>query len=140
MLRMGTQAQPVLEKAGDNLRIDWGYLYAAAPASKGTRSVVASLPRTVCSFVHEGSLPPFDEQMPQTPAVHMPAMAFVFDCCTVGVKPVERHVILAYDQISSIEYFHQKLHPYLRLERRSAEALFFVSGKLLVRRTGFASS
>ena len=30
-LRLGSTAQPVLEKFGDNLRIDWGYLYAVSP-------------------------------------------------------------------------------------------------------------
>ncbi len=36
VLKIGSQDQPILAKRGDDLRIDWGYLYVAAPKQAGT--------------------------------------------------------------------------------------------------------
>src|SRR5581483_8127266 len=38
-LRIGTNAQPVLAKSGDNLRIDWGWLYVAVPPQPAKSSL-----------------------------------------------------------------------------------------------------
>lgn len=122
-LSMGTEAQPILQKAGDNLRIDWGYLYAAAPTSASTHDAVAPLRSAMFSFVRKGSLPENASTAPANRRDTMPAMAFAFDLGKVGTSPVERHLILAYDQIYSIEYFHQRLRPYWRLKRSSAAEL-----------------
>jgi len=122
-LRMGTQAQPVLQKSGDNLRIDWGYLYVAVPAQGEANEAVARLQGALHAFVRDGSPPASEAQMPAVPNVAMPAMVVEFHLGNVSAQPVERHLIVAYDQIYSVEYFHQRLRPYWRLKRTSAEKL-----------------
>jgi hypothetical protein len=121
-LRMGSEAQPVLAKSGDNLRIDWGYLYAAAPMSTVTASAFATSASLRPAFVDNGGLPGDEEPHPPLPAGtrRTPMMAFVFDMHQVGAEPVARHLILAYDDLYSLEYFHQRLRPYWR--RNGAQA------------------
>jgi hypothetical protein len=120
VLRMGSEAQPVLAKSGDNLRIDWGYLYVAAPTSAVTASALASSSGQHRAFLEEGRLPAEDESDNPRPANRAPLMAFVFDLGQVAAQPVARHLILAYDDLYSIEYFHQRLRPYWR--RNGAQA------------------
>ena len=44
----------------------------------------------------------------------MPVMATVFDFGQVGRTVVSRHLLLAYDDLFSIEYFNRRLQPYWR--------------------------
>jgi hypothetical protein len=121
VLRMGSEAQLVLAKSGDNLRIDWGYLYVAAPMKAMTASAIASAQSVHRAFVDKSRLPDQDEvDMPRPANNHEPQMAFIFDLHNVGADPVARHLILSYDDLYSIEYFHQRLHPYWR--RSGAQA------------------
>ncbi|HQT92602.1 MAG TPA: DUF5127 domain-containing protein, partial [Candidatus Kryptobacter bacterium] len=41
VMKMGSQMQPVLEKKGDDLRIDWGYVYFCSPSGQDGMSVIA---------------------------------------------------------------------------------------------------
>ena len=120
VLRMGSQAQPILAKSGDDLRIDWGYLYAAAPVSEITASAIANPDSLHDEFLKTGGLPSKDEASSQLPAHRAPQMAFAFDMGKVQAEPVTRHLVLAYDDLYSIEYFHQRLRPYWR--RNGAQA------------------
>jgi hypothetical protein len=113
-LRVGTNAQPVLAKSGDNLRIDWGWLYVAVPPQPGTETA-ASDREARSQFAKDGSLPTTDDlDMPRAVKHGMPLLAVRFDLGSVSSTPVSRRVLLAYDDRFSIEYLDRKLRAYWR--------------------------
>ena len=115
LLRVGTKDQPVLGKAGDNLRIDWGYLYLGVPGQGRGATVIASDKAAREGFVSGGKLPEADDaRMPRAANDQWPVLACTFDLGQVGAAPASRFVLLAYDELYAIEYFHRKLRPYWR--------------------------
>lgn len=113
VLKVGTEAQPVLGKAGDFVRIDWGYLYAAAPQSEKAAAVVGSHRKLMRQFTSQGALPAgITGGVTGALPARAVALAFDFNLGSVGSAPVSRHLILAYDEITPIEYFHQRLRPW----------------------------
>jgi hypothetical protein len=106
---VGTTAQPVLEKVGDNQRIDWGYAYLATPsgATLGTGN-----PQTLKStFATTGKLP---AAAPTTGQAQRVAQAAVLNLGTVASQPTEQHVLLGYDDQYAVQYFGQNLRPWWR--------------------------
>ena len=121
VLRMGSQHQPILQKAGDDLRIDWGYLYLTAPADDASSQFAGTRQAAFDAFLSKGSLPEADDlRVVQPYAQPTPVLAYVFRLGPVTAAAVSRHVVLAYDDLYSIEYFHRQLRPYWR--RNGAEA------------------
>ena len=55
-----------------------------------------------------------DLRMPRAADDDRLVMAFALDLGKVGAEPVSRHLLLAYDDLYSIEYFHHRLRPYWR--------------------------
>ncbi|MGQ9540611.1 MAG: glutaminase domain-containing protein [Armatimonadota bacterium] len=115
VLRVGTAQQPILEKSGDNLRIDWGYLYLAIPREANDETVIASEHITRQQFARNGTLPDSDDlRMPRAAHDDWVVLATALQLGKVNETPVTRHVLVAYDDLFSIEYFHRKLRPYWR--------------------------
>jgi hypothetical protein len=113
-LRIGTDEQPLLTPMGDDVRIDWGYAYLAAPATQST-SAIGPAKTLENAFVTQGKLPTGDDtRMPRAASDDAPTLAVAFDLGQVGTAPVARHVMLAYDEIYAIKYFGKKLRPYWR--------------------------
>jgi len=95
--RVGAKEQKVLARAGDNLRIEWGYAYLASPNDQKPKAVEAG--------------------------------TISFDLGQVCEKPVTRHLLLAYDDLYSINYFGTRLRPYWRRNGAEAADLIKAAGR-----------
>ncbi|MEI7901325.1 MAG: DUF4965 domain-containing protein, partial [bacterium] len=115
-LRVGSKEQPVLQKAGDNLRIDWGYAYVAALKEQKAQTAIVAGDRARSEFASKGSLTaPDAAQHPCAVKDNAPALAVCFDLGQVAPKKAQcRFVLLAYDDLYSINYLGQNLRPYWR--------------------------
>ena len=122
LLWMGSLEQPMLAKSGDDLRIDWGYLYFSS--MQRARGVLADNATTRGQFAEAGSLPERDDtEMPRTidSRPPHPAMAWSYDAGTV--ETASWQVILAYDDGFSVEYMRRRLRPYWRRDGGTAADL-----------------
>ena len=124
-LRLGSQQQPVLEKDGDNLRIDWGYLYLAAPADAHAGEAAAGLNGLRTAFAASGKVPVVDDTETNRPAGARGAagLAVSVPMGNVGATPVSRHLLLAYDDLWSLTYLERRVRPYWRRNGATAADL-----------------
>jgi hypothetical protein len=113
LLRAGSKDQPVLAKKGDDLRIDWGHLFVGAARSEIAGRTAAPAAEARGAFAAGRPLPSADDgRMPRPAKDGDPVLALALDLGKVGEKGAERTVLIAYDDIFSIQYMGRKLRPY----------------------------
>ncbi|HEY8931114.1 MAG TPA: DUF4965 domain-containing protein [Mucilaginibacter sp.] len=115
ILKAGTVAQPILQKKGDDLRIDWGYMYVAAPASEGAAQYITPQSDAVNSFIGQGVT---------TTTANKGRQLFLntmLDFGNIAAAPKEKYVELGYDDIYSVQYFKQNLKPWWKLKGATIE-------------------
>jgi hypothetical protein len=105
ILKAGTVEQPVLKKKGDDLRIDWGYMYVAA-AGKNIRQSVTTAVSPASLFAGTGS-----GAIAQGKHLWLNTVATLG---SVGAAPKEQLFLAGYDDIYAIQYFHQDLRAWWR--------------------------
>lgn len=102
VLKAGTKEQPVLKKQGDDVRIDWGYLYVAAPGTS-VRQYAGPADEALAAFATgkatgktsaEGKKLILSTELPFN---------------QVGTAPVEKHILIGYDDLYAVQYFGQNL-------------------------------
>jgi hypothetical protein len=120
--RVGTTEQPVLARRGDDVRIDWGYGYLAAPTGAGAIVTGGSGRRLRDGFTGTGTIPAATEAITPAPvSLDLHTMAAVWDLGAVGNQAAIRYAMLAYDDIKSIRYFSNDLPAYWRRNGASME-------------------
>ena len=113
-LKIGTSEQAVLGGRGDDIRINYGYAYAAAPSS-GAQFAQGAADAVQGSFVRDGKLPGRDDRrMPRAVKDAMPVSALALDFGQIGAAPVSHYAMLAYDEIYEVRFFKKDLRPYWR--------------------------
>jgi hypothetical protein len=110
-----TREQRILGKSGDDRRIDWGTLYVAAPSAskagstqaENARSAFASGEKVALSDSHHGACND-----------GWPALVYQFDLGAVK-KVKRRHIVIAYDDIQSIQFLGNNLAGFWRTKDRA---------------------
>jgi len=104
ILKAGTVAQPILQKKGDDVRIDWGYLYVAAPKSSKATQFIAT-PEDAFAAFKRGTTA-------KTSADKHLTLATVIPFGKVGTAEAEQFIMLGYDDINPVQYFGKNLLPW----------------------------
>ncbi|MET0463284.1 MAG: DUF4965 domain-containing protein [Chitinophagaceae bacterium] len=110
VLKAGTVQQPVLGKKGDNVRIDWGYMFV------GTAGAVQYVSDK------DSILPTFVRGLNVGKAEQKGVNLFLNSTVELGRVNAagKKHLfILGYDDISPIQYFTQNLSPWWKTEYKS---------------------
>ena len=126
--KIGTQEQKYLNKPGDNLRIDWGYVYLSVPESQKPSTSVAPRRTLSDSFVKTGKLPEsevFSE--PRKVKDGSVSMAAMWDLGKTVSGPATVWAMVAYDDIYSIKYFENDLQAWWRSKGLSFDNLLITA-------------
>jgi len=126
VLSVGSRDQRVLNRPGDDLRIDWGYFRLAVPDAAN-----AQLSETVDAlqtFVTSGSLPATDDlDMPRMPRDGAAHLAVAMPLGKVSDAPASRHMLLAYTEEYAIEYLGRRLRPWWQRNGQSAQDMLIAA-------------
>lgn len=138
-LYAGSAEQPILAKDGDNLRIDWGYLYLGAMPGSIASGRTAGSSDMRDTFMRTGSPGDYDDtDMPRqaSDSLAPPALALTFHLRALPEEPpaaaadtptrpaapaaesaqprTSATAIIAYDDLFSIEHMHARLRAWWR--------------------------
>jgi hypothetical protein len=105
ILKAGTIQQLVLQKKGDDLRIDWGYMYVATPKPEKAVQYISSGNNAVKTFI-DGSTANTANKGNQLMLNTVIPFGYVTKIAT------EKFVEVGYDDLYSVQYFKHNLKPW----------------------------
>lgn len=113
-LKTGSLEQPILGKSGDGICIDWGYFYLAAPDVKNSSRKMGEYYEIKKEFIESGKLSGETDlaSLSGDMRKEMTVLACSHDMGKVAAGVVNGYVMLAYDDIYSIQYFGENRKAY----------------------------
>jgi hypothetical protein len=122
VLSVGSQEQSILNRSGDNLRIDWGYFHLAIPKDENAATVITS--DSFRYFATGGKLPASDAMiMPRSAGFGSPHLAAALDLGAVGTQAVTRHLLVSYTEDYAIQYLQRNLRSYWQRNHMPVEEM-----------------
>lgn len=98
ILKAGTKEQAILQKRGDDLRIDWGYMYLATQAGANVSQSITT---------NDGSM--LGKELTSGKQL---VLNTTIDVGKVGATSKEQVIMLGYDDLYSVQYFGKNLLPW----------------------------
>ena len=127
-LFVGAAEQRPLKRSGDEVQVEWGYLFASSEPGVPVNGAFGDALALREGFTNSGTIPDRDDVRDARP-LRMPAgsthkvIAFARDLGTVGSATRSWSLVVAYDQVWALTYFDRRLRPYWSRKGQSAIGL-----------------
>ena len=122
VLSVGSRDQNILNRSGDNLRIDWGYFHLAVPKDEDSTTAITARPGR--AFAEDGKLPARDSMgMPHPASWEGSHLATTLSFGSVSTEPVTRHLLVSYTEDFAIQYLERNLRPYWQRNKMPVEEM-----------------
>jgi len=108
-VKAGTTEQPILQKKGDNIRIDWGYIYLAANKNETSSVKIGNYFTAKKAFAESGKVADGGNELTTKMTQSMPAMTCIENLGSISSKPSNGYLMIGYDDLESIQYFGDNL-------------------------------
>lgn len=106
----GNTTQNYLNTTGDR-PINWGYVYLFSETNDTKNITIGDHSTVVNTFMNTGNIEPTQSIMTKNGGTY-PAMSYIHKLGTVGTSPVSSYVMMAYDDVYSIEYMGSRRKAY----------------------------
>lgn len=110
ILKAGTKEQPILQKQGDDLRIDWGYMYVAATEGANVKQSIS-----------KNTENPFATASENVSEGESLTLNTIVDLGRTTATPKSQTIMLGYDDLYSVQYFGKNLKPWWKLSGSTIE-------------------
>jgi hypothetical protein len=114
--KTGTIEQPVLQKKGDDVRIDWGYLYLTVPEDSLITQQSSTIDKTIDDFLLRGQIGTSAKRL--TEGFNILA-GNLWSLGKISAAPITKTLIVAYNDRQSVQFFGQNLRAWWARDRNT---------------------